>query len=636
MLCCFFEEILSGQSYVFEIKKYLNAVVGTVGIPALYFYDSLTALAAVSSASEELSEVLQRVEENQSQLQQDWADYAPMNHQHKVDLVAAEKCRVLGEKVEAMELYDRAIAGAKANEYIQEEALANELAAKFYLAWGKDKIARVYMIDAHYCYARWGATAKVKHLEEKYPQLYLSSKDKTANSNTLNTRVSSESTNTTMLDLATTIKSTNAISSEIVLEKLLATLMHIMVENAGAERGILILPRGQDLFVEATKEPDSDKVSVWHSLALDRFTRLSKKIVNYVARTRETLVLNNATAEGNFTDDSYIQQYQCQSIACTPLINQGVLQGIIYLENNLTTAAFTEERLALLRTLAGQAAISLENARLYDACKRFVPDQFLSFLEKKSLLDVQLGDRVEREMTILFSDIRDFTTMSEQMTPAENFAFINEYLGFMEPQIQKHGGFIDKYIGDAIMALFPNSADDAVQGSLAMLEQLKKYNLSRQERNLPPVRIGIGLHTGRLMLGIVGGMGRMDGTAIGDAVNLGSRVEGLTKSYGASLLITAHTWQGLKNPREYDLRFVDKVKAKGKTKEVGLFEVFSADPPDLRDAKNATKYQFEKAILLYYTGNIPEAARLFEECVNYHPGDRAALCYRDRCLGVGV
>ncbi len=634
MLCYLFEEISSAQSYIFEIKKYLNAVVSTVGIPALYLYDSLTALAAVSSASEELSEVLQRVEENQSQLQQDWADYAPMNHQHKVDLVAAEKCRVLGEKVEAMELYDRAIAGAKANEYIQEEALANELAAKFYLAWGKDKIARVYMMDAHYCYGRWGATAKVKQLEENYPQLCSASTAKTANSRTLNTRMTSNSTNTTMLDLATTIKSTNAISSEIVLEKLLATLMHIIVENAGAERGILILPRGQDLWVEATKEPESDNVSVLQSLALNQFTRLSAKIVNYVARTRETLVLNNATAEGNFTDDPYIQQYQCQSIACTPLINRGVLQGIIYLENNLTTAAFTEERLALLRTLAGQAAISLENARLYDACKRFVPDQFLSFLEKKSLVDVQLGDQVEREMTILFSDIRDFTTISEQMTPAENFAFINEYLGFMEPEIQKHGGFIDKYIGDAIMALFPNSADDAVQGSLAMLEQLKKYNLSRQERNLPPVRIGIGLHTGMLMLGIVGGMGRMDGTAIGDAVNLGSRVEGLTKSYGASLLITAQTWQGLKNPLEYDLRFVDKVKAKGKTEAVGLFEVFSADPPDLREAKNATKEQFEKAIMLYYMGNIPEAARLFQECVNYHPGDRAALCYRDRCLGV--
>jgi predicted ATPase/class 3 adenylate cyclase/GAF domain-containing protein/tRNA A-37 threonylcarbamoyl transferase component Bud32 len=634
MLSYLFEEISSAQTYALEIKKYFNAVVGTVGIPALYLYDSLTALAAVSSASEKLSEVLQRVDENQSQLQQYWADYAPMNHQHKVDLVAAEKCRVLGQKTDAMELYDRAIAGAKANEYIQEEALANELAAKFYLAWGKDKIARVYMMDAHYCYGRWGATAKVKHLEANYPQLCLSATAKTANSSTLNTRMTSDSTNTTILDLATTIKSTNAISSEIVLEKLLATLMNIIVENAGAERGILILPRGQDLWVEAIKEPDSEKVSVWKFLALNQVTRLSAKIVNYVARTRETLVLSNATTEGNFTDDPYIQEYQCQSIACTPLINRGVLQGIIYLENNLTTAAFTEERLALLRTLAGQAAISLENARLYDACKRFVPDQFLSFLEKKSLLDVQLGDQVEREMTILFSDIRDFTTISEQMTPAENFAFINEYLGFMEPEIQKHGGFIDKYIGDGIMALFPNSADDAVQGSLAMLEQLKKYNLSRQARNLPPVRIGIGLHTGMLMLGIVGGMGRMDGTAIGDAVNLGSRVEGLTKSYGASLLITYETWQSLKNPREYDLRFVDKVKAKGKTKEVGLFEVFSADPPDLRDAKNATKDQFEKAIMLYYMGNISEAARLFEECLTYHAGDRAALCYRDRCLGV--
>ncbi|NEP86574.1 MAG: adenylate/guanylate cyclase domain-containing protein [Okeania sp. SIO2C2] len=160
---------------------------------------------------------------------------------------------------------------------------------------------------------------------------------------------------------------------------------------------------------------------------------------------------------------------------------------------------------------------------------------------------------------ILFSDIRDFTTISEQMTPEENFAFINQYLSYMEPQIQKYGGFIDKYIGDAIMALFPNSADDAVQGAIAMLEQLKTYNSERQQRNLKAVHIGIGLHTGTLILGTVGGFGRMDGTVIGDAVNLSSRVEGLTKTYGVSFLITHQTLAPLNNPLEYDLRFIEQV-----------------------------------------------------------------------------
>ncbi|WP_202224934.1 adenylate/guanylate cyclase domain-containing protein [Okeania sp. KiyG1] len=612
---------------------------GLVIQPVFYFYDSLIALASLSDDENEISEVMERVAENQRELQQQWAKYAPMNYQHKVDLVEAEKYRILGKKAEAIELYDKAISGAKTNEYIQEEALANELAAKFYLDRQQEKLASVYMMEAHYCYSQWGAIAKVKHLEKNYPQLLKTSNNKSYDTTWV--QGTSSFNDTDFLDLATVIKSTTAISSEIVLEKLLATLMDILIENAGAQRGILILAHGEGLFIEATKEEYSEKVSLLQSIPLSEFKMVASKIVYYVARTCKTIVLNNATREGNFTDDTYIQQYQCQSIACTPLINQGKLQGIIYLENNLTTGAFSRERMALLRTIATQAAISLENAQLYNnitklsqAYERFVPAQFLSFLDKDSIVDVKLGNQVEREMTVLFSDIRDFTTISEQITPAQNFAFINEYLGYMEPQIQAHGGFIDKYIGDAIMALFPNSADDAVKGAIAMLQELKTYNSERQQKNLKPISIGIGLHTGRLILGTVGGFGRMDGTAIGDAVNLSSRVEELTKTYGVSLLITHQTLARLNNPLEYDLRFIEQVKAKGKAKAVGLFEVFSADPPELRDVKIATKQKFERAVLLFHQELFPEATDLFQECLEYGQGDRVIYSYLERCQGL--
>lgn len=197
--------------------------------------------------------------------------------------------------------------------------------------------------------------------------------------------------------------------------------------------------------------------------------------------------------------------------------------------------------------------------------------------------------------------------------------------------MQKYGGFIDKYIGDAIMALFPNSADDAVKGAIAMLEELKKYNQTRQAKNLMPIRIGIGLHTGQLMLGTVGGMGRMDGTAIGDAVNLSSRVEGLTKTYGVSLLITHQTLAHLNDPLQYDLRFIEQVKAKGKAKAVGLFEVFSADSPELHAGKQATKDKFERAVMLFHRRSFSQAASLFEECLQSYSGDRAARNYLERC-----
>ncbi len=633
--------------------RYTAGVFGTYFVPITLFYYSLSLLAqARKYPKKDSKKQLDLVAKNLNKLR-DWANFAPMNHQHKYYLMEAERCRIQAANLEAMEYYDSAIAGAKENGYTQEEALANELAAQFYLDWDKGKIAATYMQEAHYCYVRWGAKAKVKHLEKHYPQLLQASTAKMAASTHIGTNTTNNSNTRKDLDLSTVIEVTNTISSEIVLEKLLATLMDILVKNAGAQRGILILPSSGSLFVEATKEAGSEDVSILRShnlpgrtsIPLEDFEQLSSTIVHYVAHTGETVVLNNATREGHFTDDIYIQQHQCQSIACAPFINRGQLQGIIYLENNLTTGAFTHNRLALLRTLAAQAAISLENARLYEDLKtlnqnlqtlnvaydRFVPAEFLSFLGKESIIDVKLGDQVEREMTVLFSDIRDFTTFSEQMTPTENFVFINQYLGYMEPQIQGHGGFIDKYIGDAIMALFPNSADDAVRGAIAMLEELKKYNKIRQEKALVALRIGIGLHTGRLMLGTVGGFRRMDGTAIGDAVNLSSRVEELTKTYSVSFLITHKTLANLDNPLEYDLRFIEQVKAKGKTRAVGLFEVFSADPPELRVAKIATKAKFEKAVLFYHRRSFEAAARLFQDCINYHADDCAARSYLERC-----
>ena len=641
-LCYLFEKTDEALKAIVSAQQYLTATTSHPVIPIQYFYESLIQLSKLLETEKNPgkisnSNVLAKVRNNKSKLKY-WAKSAPMNYLHKFYLVEAEYHRLIGEKAKAIEFYNLAITKAKENEYIQEEALAKELTAKFYLNWGQEEVARFYMMDAQYCYSRWGAMAKVKHLEANYSQLCQSSTVNASAPTTFNTRTTSNSTDGEALDVATVIKSTTAISGEIVLDKLLATLMNIIVENAGSQRGILILQRSGSLFIEAIKEGDLGEVEVLQSLPLDEFEEIAKTIVHYVARTCETIVLNDAIYDGNFTDDIYIQKCQCRSLACMPLINRSKLQGIIYLENNLTAGAFTQDRMILLRALATQAAISLENAQLYDnittlnvAYKHFIPDQFLNLLAKESIVDVKLGDQVQQEMTILFSDIRDFTTISEQMSPAENFAFINEYLSYMEPLIQKHGGFIDKYIGDAIMALFAHSADDALKGAISMLQALKTYNQIRRGKDLAPLRIGIGLHTGLLMLGTVGGAERMDGTAIGDAVNLSSRVEGLTKTYRVSLLITYQTLARLKNPLDYDLRFVDKAKAKGKTQTVDLFEVFSADPPDLREAKIATKAKFDQAVRLYRDQSFQDAARLFKACVDYHPGDYAARSYLERC-----
>jgi len=231
---------------------------------------------------------------------------------------------------------------------------------------------------------------------------------------------------------------------------------------------------------------------------------------------------------------------------------------------------------AKLALLTRQLAEAQEDKlfQLNQAYERFVPREFLSLLGKQSIIDINLGDQIETEMTVLFADIRGFTSISEQMTPPDNFDFINNYFGQMVPIILQYQGVIDKYIGDAIMALFP-SAEDAINAALTMLKTLVRYNQILQTTDLPTVQIGIGIHTGRLMLGIIGGQTRMDGTVISDAVNIASRLEGLTKTYHTPLLISETTYLKLSDTSKYHIRELDCIKVKGKSQYIKIFEVFS-------------------------------------------------------------
>jgi PAS domain S-box-containing protein len=269
--------------------------------------------------------------------------------------------------------------------------------------------------------------------------------------------------------------------------------------------------------------------------------------------------------------------------------------------------------------------------QLNQAFSRFVPSQFLQFLEKDSIIDVQLGDHVQKEMSVLFADIRDFTTLSERMTPEQNFKFINAYLSRMEPAIVENQGLIDKYMGDGMMALFSRGADNALNAAISMLHRLTEYNQDRAKAGYEPIRIGIGINTGSLMLGTVGGYSRMDTTVISDTVNLASRIEGLTKDYQVPLLISHDTFSQLKDANQYAFRLIDRVKVKGKLAAVSVYEVFDADPPKIRDSKLVTKTAFEEALLLYHLHSFAGAAQLFEDCLRLNPTDTVAQIYLERC-----
>ena len=231
----------------------------------------------------------------------------------------------------------------------------------------------------------------------------------------------------------------------------------------------------------------------------------------------------------------------------------------------------------------------------------------------------------------MFSDIRSFTEISEQMTPKENFDFINYYLGYMEPVIRNNNGFIDKYIGDSIMALFGMNAEDAINAAIEMRIKLSQFNQVMDQFNKPIIDSGIGIHSGSLMLGVVGGEGRMDGTVISDAVNLAARLEGLTKIYGSSIIISQDTLIKLNNPSHYNYRFLDIVKVRGKSEAVYIFEILDGDPDDIRQLKIKTKDSFAKGVNLYKSQQFNEALATFEDVHSINIHDQTARLYIHRC-----
>lgn len=362
-------------------EKYEAAGTGLIYATEFNFYTSLALLAIYPVVDFQIKQqYLQKIESNQQSLKK-WATHAPVNFQHKYDLVEAEKARVLGENWSAQELYDRAIAGAKNNGYIQEEALANELAAEFYLGVGRDKIAQLYITDSYYNYIRWGATAKAEQLEEKYPQLLAriikrEPLDSFTPKETISVSASNGQTSTStttgesnLLDLATVMKASLALSEEIVLDKLLSSLMKVILENAGAEKGFLIVKKAGKLVIEAAGAINCQEIAVLQSIPVEtepgETPILPVAVVNYVDRTQATLMLNNVAKETIFASDPYIATVKPKSILCLPIIHKGKRQGIVYLENSLSAGVFTSDRVQVLKLLSSQAAASLENSLLY-------------------------------------------------------------------------------------------------------------------------------------------------------------------------------------------------------------------------------------------------------------------------------
>ncbi|MCS6815028.1 MAG: ATP-binding protein, partial [Cyanobacteria bacterium] len=385
-LACLNSNFEEGFLSLTEAKQIINSIVGFTTYSGYFYYTSLILINRYSKLpADERNETLQQVQTNQQKLRE-WADSCPENFLHKYFLVEAECRRVLGDKVTSADFYDRAIAEAQQNGFIQEEALANELAAKFYLNWGKEKVAQDYLINAYHAYVQWGADAKVQNLERNYPQLLapviqprnlsvattesvFASPSSVSSSLGTHSSTASSTGISVSLDLATILKASQTLSSEIELDKLLATLLHTVLENAGADRGALLLPRDNQWFVEAIAT--IHQPTQIQAIPLANCLEVCQSLINLVKRSQEFMVIDDASNHAILAMDSYILTQQPKSLLCIPILQLGKLVAILYLENRVTAGAFTSDRVKLLNLLCAQAAISLENARLYQQAQAY-------------------------------------------------------------------------------------------------------------------------------------------------------------------------------------------------------------------------------------------------------------------------
>ena len=345
-----------------ELQQYQQSFLGQPVLAVIYFYDSLTRLAIYPDVPpKKQKEIRKKVAQNQKILKK-WAASAPMNFMHKYHLVEAEKNRVLGRMKKASAYYTQAYSLALENEYVNEAALISELTGKFHLTQKRSDLAEFYLYKARNLYQQWGAEAKVVNVEAEYPRFFAQSQHTIGSSNSATSSIKA-------VDLGSVLKTSQAISGEIELEALLEKLINIVIENAGAQRGMLLLHKEGQWVVEAVGTVDDPSVTIMQpgliNINDDSGQMLPKSVINYVARTQESIVLAEACHKGRFTHDAYVQINGCQSILCMPLIKQGKLTALLYLENNLMSGAFTTERLELLNLLSAQMATAIEHATIY-------------------------------------------------------------------------------------------------------------------------------------------------------------------------------------------------------------------------------------------------------------------------------
>ena len=598
---------------------------GQIFVPYYQFYESLALLGLSREGS---ARGARRVAANQRRLAK-LAHRVPGTFAARYEIIEGERERNQGRTGAALAHYERALTQAAAVGNQHDLALAHQLAGECLSQAGMEDTGHRHLREASHAWERWGALRLARRLSREPAP---------ASADSLPSARPDE------LDLQSITRAASAVAEKLKLADVVQELLSLALSSAGASRGVLVLADGANGFaVRATADVEGG-VHLVDAVALAGATGLAQSVVQYTLRTRAPTLIDDVARDHLFNADPHLVSMKPGSVLCLPMLRHGEATGALYLENQLVPFAFTPGRVEFITVLASQAAISIENAGLYldlerslqaqvaltSAHARFVPHQFLASLGRKDIREVRLGDHTAKVLSVLFSDIRGFTPLIESMTPAGSIQFINAYLAHMERPIVANHGFVDSYIGDAIMALFDGDADDAVAAGVGMMKALAQFNVERSGHGENPVRIGVGINTGPLMLGTIGGQNNMKCGVIGDSVNLAARVESLTKQLEVPFLVGADTVKRLVSPGRFSLRALDRVQVVGLKEPVTLYEEFDADPDPVREAKQRTLPRFLEGMEAYRDRRWPDAAAAIGYCIEECPTDRVARQLAER------
>jgi predicted ATPase/class 3 adenylate cyclase len=576
--------------------NYLKDSPGMMHTAEHYFYKALIICALFPKSSSSKQRQWKRTLHKIRYDFKKFADECPSNFLHKRQLLKAEIEVVQGNNTEAETLYAASIESALKYGYKNIYALASARLVIFYTSTAKRRMAAFHLQDAVYSYNNLGATAYGAYLVKSYPELIEHTFDKKLLNETARNSDEQSTGNegTVPLDLETVLKSSQAISREIRLKDLLSTLMKIIIENAGAQRMVLLLMKDDKLFVTAECLAGSDPVEVINEISLENYTLLAKAVVNYVARTHDPVILEDAVNAGTFTNDVYIHDYQITSVLCAPLVQQGKLTGVIYLENNLTYAAFTKERIDLVILLSGQMAISIENALLYENLEEKVKERTRELKEERdisenlllNILPAETAEELKKtgaskakdfdEVTVLFTDFKNFTLFSEQLNAQELVGEINYCYSAFDNIIGKYGIEKIKTIGDSYMCAggLPvekkTNPEDTLSAALEIRDFMLKEKQKRRAKGKEYFEIRIGLHTGPVVAGIVG-IRKFAYDIWGDTVNIASRME--SSGEPGKINISGSTHELIKD--KFNCTYRGKIEAKNK----GTIDMYFVEHP---------------------------------------------------------